>query len=202
MLAGKTFARTGAYAPAVTVTDAAGHTATTSFSLTVKVHAGQLFTWGWGFSGELGDGQLDVDPVTSPLVRSAPTNVLQALQADISGYALRADGTVYSWGDNAHGQLGDGSTTGTTSPNKVPGLADIVALAGSGPTAYALQADGTVLAWGANNDGQLGDGDQVERHSPVVVAGLSHVVQLAAGVNTAYALTSDGHVWAGRQCLR
>ena len=77
--------------------------------------------------------------------------------------ALKSDGTVWAWGANYYGQLGDGSTTNRTTPVQVSGLTGVVAIAGGGNHSLALKSDGTVYAWGYNNRGQLGDGTTTQR---------------------------------------
>ena len=108
--------------------------------------------------------------------------------------ALRADGTVMAWGNNSHGQLGDGTTISSSSPLVVPGLAKVMAVAAGGQYTIALKADGTLVAWGYNDYGQLGDGTTTTRLSPVAVPGLSNMAAVAAGGNYTVALKSDGAV--------
>ena len=95
--------------------------------------------------------------------------------------ALKADGTVWTWGWNVSGQLGDGTTTQRTSPVQVPSLTDVVAIAGGWVHSLALKRDGTVRAWGNNSSGQLGDGTSTQRLTPVSVLSLTNVVAIAAG---------------------
>lgn len=101
---------------------------------------------------------------------SGLADVTMVARGGAHGMALRADGTVWTWGENSAGQLGDGSTTNRTTPVKVPGLIDVVAIATGTSHSLAMTADGTVWAWGSNEHGQLGDGTQTERHSPVPVS--------------------------------
>jgi alpha-tubulin suppressor-like RCC1 family protein len=68
---------------------------------------------------------------------------------------LRSDGTVWAWGYNGYGQLGDGTTTDSSVPVQVSGLSGVTAIAGGGDSGYALRLDGTVWAWGYNGYGQL-----------------------------------------------
>lgn len=89
-------------------------------------------------------------------------------------YSLKTNGTVFAWGDNSNGQLGDGTTTEQHAPVVVKDsggnpITGIQALYSNVYSTLALKTDGTVLAWGDNIDGQLGDGTQTERHNPVVV---------------------------------
>ena len=73
-----------------------------------------------------------------------------ALSAGIEhSLALRSDGTVWAWGGNAHGQLGDGTTTQRTTPVQVSGLTGITAIATGGGHGLAVRNDGTVWAWGS-----------------------------------------------------
>jgi len=109
--------------------------------------------------------------------------------------ALRSDGTVWAWGQNGAGQLGDGTTTNRKTPVRVLELTDVVGVAGSNHS-LALKSDGTVWAWGYNNSGQLGDGTTTDRNTPVQVLGITGVVSIAAGTWHNLALKNDGTVWA------
>jgi alpha-tubulin suppressor-like RCC1 family protein len=108
----------------------------------------------------------------------------------------KLDGTAYSWGDNTHGQLGDGSTTNSNAPAKITSISGATAVATGDQFSVALLNDGTVWAWGQNDFGQLGDGSTTESHVPVQVVGLSGVMAVAAGSDFALALRGDGTVWA------
>ena len=110
-------------------------------------------------------------------------------------YANEA-GQLASWGRNADGQLGDGTTNDASLPRLVdlPGPVRSVA-AGHAFGIVALD-DGSVWAWGSNAGGQLGDGTTTGRDVPGQVAGLTNIVQVAAGDSTAYAVGSNGSVWA------
>ncbi|MBL7511091.1 RCC1 repeat- and reductase domain-containing protein, partial [Frankia sp. CNm7] len=115
---------------------------------------------------------------------------------DTSGYALRRDGTVRAWGGNFFGQLGNGTTTNSLQPVRVPGLTGVTAIAASGASGYALRRDGTVRAWGYNSHGQLGNGTTTDSLVPVPVTGLTNVRALAGNFLHAYALRGNGTLWA------
>ncbi|WP_233601446.1 hypothetical protein [Corallococcus sp. AB038B] len=87
--------------------------------------------------------------------------------------ALKQDGTVWAWGRNADGQLGDGTTTARPTPAQALGVTGVAALVAGGSHTLALKQDGTVWAWGRNAEGQLGDGTAEVRLTPVQVPGLS-----------------------------
>jgi alpha-tubulin suppressor-like RCC1 family protein len=84
--------------------------------------------------------------------------------------ALMNDGTVKTWGDNDHGQLGDGTTINKATPITIIGLANIVAIAAGNDHTVALRDDGTVWTWGDNGSGQLGDGTTTPRQLGKIVA--------------------------------
>ncbi len=84
--------------------------------------------------------------------------------------ALKADGSLWAWGDNILGALGDGSGSNQLSPVLVG--TDFVAIAAGDTHSLAIKADGTLWAWGSNGSGELGDGTTTNRLVPVKVGGL------------------------------
>ncbi len=104
--------------------------------------------------------------------------------------ALRRDGTVWAWGKNEYGQLGDGTGKDREGPIRIEqGLTDVTAIAVGKEHSLALKKDGTVWAWGRNNEGQLGDGTAENRSAPVRVKGLVGAIAIAAGREHSLALT-------------
>ncbi len=114
---------------------------------------------------------------------------------DRHGLAMKSDGTVWAWGDNASGQLGDGTTADSGLPVRVSRLGAVVAVAAGAEHSLALRADGSVWAWGADMVGQLGDGQHAQSAMPVRVRGLDGVVAIAASASHSVALRGDGTVW-------
>lgn len=107
---------------------------------------------------------------------------------------LKTDGSIWAWGENASGAVGDGTTTRRRLPVQVgTGYADVAA--GEGFT-LAVKADGTLWAWGYNGAGQLGDGSDVNRPAPVKIGTATTWVSVAAGVGHSAAVRSDGTLWA------
>jgi alpha-tubulin suppressor-like RCC1 family protein len=119
--------------------------------------------------------------------------------------ATTVSGTVWAWGWNGYGQLGNGTYTNSNTPVQVldPAsvsgyLTGVTALAGGASLSLALKSDGTVWAWGYGLNGELGNGTYTTSNTPVQVSGLSGVTAIAeggAGFNR-LALKSDGTVWA------
>jgi alpha-tubulin suppressor-like RCC1 family protein len=110
-------------------------------------------------------------------------------------YALAADGAVYSWGFDSHGQLGNGHTNNRFSPTPMPGVSGITAVAAGAYYDLLLKADGSLWGVGDNEFGQLGDGTTVARPSIVRVQNLANVAAAAAGYVHSVAVTRDGSVW-------
>ncbi len=156
---------------------------------------GTVVTWGSNYYGQLGDGT--TADRWSPAAVPGLSGVI-AVAAGGGGHtaALKADGTVVTWGHNSCGQLGDGTTINRWSPVAVLGLSGVIAVAAGQDHTVALKADGTVVTWGCNTWGQLGDGTWIARGSPLAVPGLSGVVAVAAGTGHTVALKADGTVVA------
>ncbi|KPA12999.1 hypothetical protein MHK_006794, partial [Candidatus Magnetomorum sp. HK-1] len=121
---------------------------------------------------------------------------------DTHTLALNADGTVWAWGNNSKGQLGDGTTTNRTTPVKVPDLTDVVSIGAGEFFSVAVKNDGSVWAWGWNDYGMLGIGTTDDHSSPVQVKGesgagyLTNVVAVECGDHHTLALTSEGTIWS------
>ena len=153
--------------------------------------------WGDNVFGQVGDGT--TNPALSPVqVQGLQGGVLAIALGGDHGITLKSGGTVFAWGFNSGGQVGDGSTTARLAPKAVSGLSPgITAVAAGDSHNLALTAAGAVMAWGYNASGQVGDGSTVNRLMPVPVTGLgSGVVAIAAGGDHSLALKSDGTVVA------
>jgi len=119
----------------------------------------------------------------------------RVIQVEAGGYhslAMKSDGTVWAWGANWNGQLGDGTTINKSAPVQVIGLTGITAISAGGGHSLALKSDGTVWAWGNNNLGQLGDGTRINKTTPVQV--LTDMTAISAGSGHSLAFNSNwGH---------
>ena len=109
--------------------------------------------------------------------------------------ALKRDGTVWTWGTNIYGQLGNGKIEGSISPKQVKKLQGVKQIVASAFHTVALQEDGNVWAWGRNNYGQLGNGTTKNSNHPVRVKNLEGVKQITAGALHTVALKEDGSAW-------
>jgi uncharacterized repeat protein (TIGR01451 family) len=161
--------------------------------------SGAVYAWGLDADGQV--GMPTTDPCTCIKV---PTQVngLPANAADVAGggahsLALTSTGALYAWGRNADGQLGNGTTTSSTTPVQVTGLpGNIIGIAAGSCDSLALTADGLVYAWGCNGSGQLGTGNTTGSTTPVQVSGLIGVTAIATKSATSLALTSSGALYA------
>jgi len=80
--------------------------------------------------------------------------------------ALKSDGTLWAWGLNSQGQLGDGTTTNKATPTQIGSATNWSAIAAGSNNTVGLRSDGTLWAWGNNYYGNLGDGTTTNRHTP------------------------------------
>ena len=110
--------------------------------------------------------------------------------------AVHSDGTVWCWGENPDGRLGDNTTVPKTTPVQVSGLTKAKAIAVGESTSCALKSDGTVSLWGRGDYGQRGDNTTTATQTvPVQVVGLLGVRQLVAAPETFCAVKRDNTMW-------
>ena len=184
-----------------------------SFGLTSD---GRIYAWGRNTSGELGIGTTLARSNVPIAVKTTGTPMDGKVVKQVEGggryegshsIALASDGTVYTWGFNQYGQLGNNTTTNSRSPIAVQAAGTplagktIVQVAAGADHSLALDSDGALYAWGSNAYGQLGNGTTTNSSVPVAVkiagtplAGKT-IVQIAAGANHNMVLTSDGAVY-------
>jgi alpha-tubulin suppressor-like RCC1 family protein len=162
--------------------------------------AGQVLAWGDNADGQLGDGTTVQNDVPVRVKLPAGTKVTAVTAGCFQSVALTSTGQVLAWGDNAYGELGDGSTVQSDVPVMVrlPAGTKVTGIAGGGHHGLAVTSAGQVLAWGENATGQLGDGSTSPADVPVRVklpAG-TKVTAVAGGGHHSLALTSAGRVLA------
>jgi len=156
---------------------------------------GEVWAWGLNTSGELGLGSGDTSTQKNVPVRvPGLTDVVAVAAGGWHSLALKADGTVWAWGNNEFGSLGDGTLTNGNVPKKV-GIEDVVAISAGNSHSLAVKADGTVWSWGYNAWGMLGDGTAYNRREPVRALGVTDAVAVVGGGHHSYALTRSGTVW-------
>lgn len=132
---------------------------------------GTLWCWGFNQFGQLGDNTTTTNRSSPVQTVASGTNWKQVACGDYYTAAIKTDGTLWCWGDNAtYGQLGDNSTTKKSSPVQTVAFGTNWKQVSCGTySSYtaAIKTDGTLWTWGYNSDGQLGDRSVTSRSSPV-----------------------------------
>lgn len=156
---------------------------------------GSVWTWGMNLKGQLGLGSKD-QKVHTPAQIPGLTGVVAVAAGVAHTIALKADGTVMAWGDNASYQLGNLNNAVSTVPAKVAELNGVTRIVAGDNHNVALKANGTAWVWGENTADQLGDFTNVNRYAPTIVYGVTGVVDIAAGFSQTFLIQDSGTVWA------
>ena len=163
---------------------------------------GRVWTWGGNDFGQLGDNT----SLSSTIGRSSPvttvsggTNWKQVACGYFHTAAIKTDGTLWTWGSNLYGQIGQNSssTSSRSSPvTTVAGGTNWKQVACGSYHIAAIKTDGTLWGCGYNGDGELGDNTSSHRSSPVTtVGGQGSWKQVAAGFAHTSAIKTDGTLW-------
>jgi alpha-tubulin suppressor-like RCC1 family protein len=166
------------------------------FTAAIKTD-GTLWLWGYSFEGQLGDN-LNTARKSSPVQTIAGgTNWKSVACGYLHTTAIKTDGTLWTWGYNTYGQLGDNSRTHKSSPvQTVAGGTNWKSVAGGIYHTTAIKTDGTLWTWGNNTYGQLGDNTIVHRSSPVqTVSGGTNWKSVSCGGFDTTAIKTDGTLW-------
>jgi len=157
---------------------------------------GTLWTWGRNTNGQLGDNT--TAPKSSPIQTVAGGATWKQTACGFKyAAAIKTDGTLWAWGDNYAGKLGDNTGTSRSSPVQTITLATNWSQVSCGyQHTAAVKTDGTLWTWGRNNFGQLGNNSIVNRASPVqTVTGGTTWRQVACGYGHTAAIKTDGTLW-------
>ena len=158
---------------------------------------GTLWAWGKNGDGQLGDNSTVTKSV--PVQEDSKSTDWSSIRAGWSHTsAIKSDGTLWSWGKNEDGQLGDNSTVTKVVPVQEDSKStDWASVTAGFIHALAIKSDGTLWSWGGNNDGQLGDGTVINDliPGPIIVRD-SFWINVVAGSNHTAAIKSDGTLWS------
>ena len=167
--------------------------------------AGGLWMWGYNAAGQLGDGSTvnKSSPVTIAGGGTWDKIAIHSAQANTTtGHSagIKTDGTLWTWGGNDRGQLGDNSQTNRSSPGSLfaPANAYLWKEVACGySTTAAIKTDGTLWTWGYNKTGALGDGNTVNKSSPATTAGGGTNWKKCSmqGENNGAGIKTDGSLW-------
>ncbi|MGH7733800.1 MAG: RCC1 domain-containing protein, partial [Gemmatimonadales bacterium] len=140
--------------------------------------AGALFACGYNAFGELGNGATTNAATRVRVSMPTGVNTVSMAAGEYHSLAIGSDGRTYAWGDNSNGQLGNGTTTNSSTPLavSVPAGVTFSSLAAGAVHSLAIGSDGNAYGWGYNALGELGNGTTADAHTPVQV-GISPVAK-------------------------
>ncbi len=156
----------------------------------------ELWVWGRGIEGQLGDDTA-TNKSTPVTTFAGGSNWKQVSGGTYHTAAIKTDGTLWTWGYNANGELGINDTTSRSTPvTTFAGGTNWKQVSGGGYHTAAIKTDGTLWTWGYNLYGQLGTNDGTNRLTPVTTfAGGTNWKQVSSGVIHSAAIKTDGTLW-------
>jgi alpha-tubulin suppressor-like RCC1 family protein len=160
---------------------------------------GTLWSCGYNGYGQLGNNTSSASQgASTPVQIGALSTWTQIAAGNYSSYAIQSNGTLWSWGYNAQGQLGQNNTANLSSPTQVGALSNWtqISVNSTSATALALQSNGTLWAWGYNAFGQIGNSNTTNLSSPVQIGALTLWIKIASGGYSSYAIQSNGTLWS------
>ena len=151
--------------------------------------SGDVFCWGSGGSGELGNGGV---VQSSTPVKVSMTGAATAVAAgDYHTCAIKAGGQVVCWGNNSEGQLGNGANVNSAVPVAVNLAGGAKMISARGDNTCAIQANGQAVCWGRGGVGGLGNGSNVSSNVPVAVSIAGSVTDISVGSGHACAVKAN-----------
>jgi len=160
---------------------------------------GTLWSWGLNNYGQLGLNISIAISRSSPVQVGALTDWEKVAAGDYHAFAIKTNNTLWAWGRNNHGQIGDSTfNVNRSSPVQIGSLTNWDLVTAGISASAAVKIDGTLWAWGENDLGQLGDGTVINKSSPVQIGSLTNWSLVSGGKTGSFfaAIKSDGTVWA------
>lgn len=160
---------------------------------------GRLFCWGANNYGQLGLGEASPDAGIVPEVVAGEALWSAVAVGEYHSCGIQEDGSLWCWGRNLNGQLGDGTTTDKAAPSRVGADSDWADVQAGWSSTCGRRADGSLYCWGGNGAGQLGDGTTTQRTAPTPVSGAAEWRAVSLRSDHACAVRGDGalHCWGG-----
>ena len=157
-----------------------------------------LWTWGYNYNGQLGDNTATTRSIPIQTFNGG-TNWKQVAGGYGHTAAIKTDGTLWTWGRNSYGQLGNNTISKRRTPvQTLNGGTNWKQVSCGNDHTAAIKTDGTLWTWGSNNpNGQLGTNDTTQRNTPVqTLNGGSNWKQVACGRYYTTAVKTDGTLWS------
>ena len=186
------------------ITLASGVTATAiagggAYSLAIGSN-GKVYAWGFNSDGQLGNGTTTSSSTPVAITLASGVTATAIAAGAYHSLAIGSDGKVYSWGYNGGGELGNGTTTSSSTPMAITLASGVTprTIAAGTSHSLAIGSNGTVYAWGFNNNGQLGNGTTTMSLTPVAITLASGVTATAVAAGYAHSLGigSNGRIYA------
>ncbi|SKC14091.1 RCC1 domain-containing protein [Dyadobacter psychrophilus] len=163
-------------------------------SLAIK-NDGTLWGWGYNVFGQIIDEGVNL--YKQPLVQIGTSSDWKSVSTgSYYSMAIKNDGTLWAWGLNFAGQLGNGSTIEQRVPMQVGSAADWAIISAGDAHSLGIKNDGTLWAWGSNISGQLGIGSGIKQLIPVQVGSASDWISIECGLSHSLGIKSDNTLWA------
>ena len=182
-----------------TATDWLKVSAGNRFSLAIK-NTGTLWSWGWNFTGQLGNG-LNTPDVNIPAQVGTSNNWRKIDAGDQHSLAIDASGILWAWGNNTFGQLGDGTNTTSLSPIPIGTATNWSVISAGTDHSMAINSGNILYTWGNNTNGQLGDGTNTASNVPIPISfgsdgSVSFYIAISAGQTHSLVIKNDNTLWS------
>ncbi|AZA77196.1 T9SS C-terminal target domain-containing protein [Chryseobacterium sp. G0186] len=187
------------YGTSPTIGSASGNTVSTTANATNLL---PNTTYYWWVSSNCGSDQSSWIPGGS-FITPPPAGCWQKIDAGfLHSLGIKTDGTLWTWGSNFLGELGDGTTVRRSIPKQIGLSSNWQKIAAAKYISFAIKTDGTLWGWGSNSFSQLGDGTTVAKNIPTQIGTATDWVDIAVGEAHTLAIKTDGTLWAwGRNFL-
>jgi alpha-tubulin suppressor-like RCC1 family protein len=159
---------------------------------------GTLWAWGDNNFKQLGNNSA-VAYQTTPVQISNERNWLFVSAGEHHSLAVKKDGTLWSWGRNNYGQLGNSTTTQQNTPMQIGTDTNWFSVSAGYHHSMAIKADNTLWAWGRNANGQIGNNTTSQQNTPVQVGTDTNWASVKLGRNHTIALKTDGKLYSWGQ---
>ena len=156
---------------------------------------GSLWAWGDNWYGQIGDESSEKMQLI-PMHIGTDTDWAEIAVGDEHTIALKNDGSLWAWGQNNNGQLGDSTFINQNRPTRVGNSLDWFHIYAGGFSSFAIKKDGSLYGWGQNYSFQLGDLSILDRNTPRKIGSSTNWKKISSGHTHTLAIKTDGTLWA------